>query len=721
MQINGTETLLTLPKSKMARDRLFFVLKIIFTILALAVLFVGSWALFTIKWGSETWSDLKLNEMIYTLMMPLDGTNSGMITDHIRSCVMPAAIITLAALVFLIIIRHRRTAYTITQIAAAMAGVILAAKGSTYAWEVLDLSTYLENQETYSSFIDENYIDPANVPLEFPEEKRNLIYIYLESAEATFADQESGGAFEKNVIPELTQIALENETFAGAGSTVINGGHAMTGATWTIAAMFAQTTGLPLTIPIDSNSMALQNEFFPGVTALGDILKNEGYKQVFLLGSDVTFGGRQLYFSQHGDYELRDYYYYVNNGTIPPDYFVWWGYEDKYLFENAKSTLAELSKGKEPFNLTMLTVDTHFEDGYVCDLCGNEFDDQYSNVYACSSRQVAEFLKWLEKQPYYDDTTVIIAGDHKTMDKDFCAGVPAEYDRKTYFTIINSPEKPENDIERQYSTFDIFPTTIAALGVDIPGDRLGLGVNLYSAEKTMYEIYGEKLFNEGLASRSDLMEKLTAGIDKDYAGLEIGKYDEATHSVEVDAFGVSLPANSNGLLLYVWPAGNEEVKKAYAMKAEDEDSFSFVIPLDDFGNMNGTYNIHLYSNGVARDTFLAATKMVIDDPNAEEGIYQVEAETTVQISPYDYSTGFFAIELLNVPKDTVQLSVAVWVKSDQSDLKWYDGTPDEFGVYTIYIPASEFGTLVVDYNIHCYAANVNGETKMLAAVSTPVG
>ncbi len=721
MQINGTETLLTLPKSKMARDRVFLVLKVVFTILALLVLMAGSWAYFAIKWGSETWSNLSFNEMIYTLMMPLDGTNSAMIADHIRSCVMPAAVFTLAVLVFMLIIRKWRTAFTLTQIGAAVAGVIIGAIGSTYAWEVLDLSTYLENQETYSSFIDENYIDPANVPLEFPEEKRNLIYIYLESAEATFADKESGGAFEKNVIPELTQIALENQTFAGKGSTVINGGHTMTGATWTMGAMFAQTTGLPLTIPIDSNSMALQSEFFPGVTALGDILEDEGYKQVFLLGSDVTFGGRKLYFSQHGDYELRDYYYYVNNGTIPSDYFVWWGYEDKYLFENAKTTLAELSKGDEPFNLTMLTVDTHFEDGYICELCGNEFDDQYSNVYACSSRQVSEFLKWLKKQPYYDNTTVIIAGDHKTMDKDYCLNIPGDYDRKSYFTIVNSPEKPEEDIERQYSTFDIFPTTIAALGVDIPGNRLGLGVNLYSSEKTLFEIYGERLFNEGLASKSDLMEKLTAGINKEYAGLEIGKYDDTTHSVEVNAFGVTLPSNAKGLILYVWPAGNEGLRKEYTMEAEDEDSFSFVIPLDDFGNMNGSYNIHLYSHGVARDTFLAATKMVIDDPNAEEGIYLVDAETTVQLSPYDYSTGYFAIEIFNVPKDTVQLSIAVWARSDQSDMKWYDGSPDEFGVYTIYIPASEFGTLGVEYNIHCYAANVNGETKMLAAVSAPVG
>ena len=43
----------------------------------------------------------------------------------------------------------------------------------------------------------------------FPEQKRNLIYLYLESMESTYADKASGGAFDKNYIPELTQLAGE--------------------------------------------------------------------------------------------------------------------------------------------------------------------------------------------------------------------------------------------------------------------------------------------------------------------------------------------------------------------------------------------------------------------------------------------------------------------------------------------------------------------------------
>ena len=66
----------------------------------------------------------------------------------------------------------------------------------------------------------------------------------------------------------------------------------------------------------------------------------------------------------------------------------------------------------------MLTVDTHFEDGYVCDECDDTFgDNQYANVMACSSRRVAEFVKWVQSQDFYENTTIVISGRlHRRVD-----------------------------------------------------------------------------------------------------------------------------------------------------------------------------------------------------------------------------------------------------------------------------------------------------------------
>ena len=462
----------------------------------------------SVIWVLKTWNNLTVEEIIYHLRMPLEGTNSDMIWDYVRYCVVAAAITAVCVSLVLFLLKRRRKIYRTMLGAIPAVSVLVIILSVVHIWNTLDVSAYVKNQSTYSSFIDDNYIDPRSVKITFPEQKRNLIYIYLESMENTYADQQSGGAFEQNVIPELTRLSLENENFSGK-QEILNVGYVLTGTTWTVVAMFGQTSGLPLIIPIDQNSMGTQENFFPGIVTLNDILEQEGYYQELLIGSDAAFGGRDLYFKQHGSCEICDYNYSKANGEIPEDYYVWWGYEDEKLFEHAKQRLMELSDSDQPFNLTMLTVDTHFEDGYVCQLCGNEFgDDQYSNVMQCSSRQVTEFVQWIQEQDFYANTTIVISGDHLTMDADYCDDVPADYARKVYTAYINAPIHPILDQYREYSTFDAFPTTLASLGCTIEGDRLGLGTNLYSAETTLIEKYGIDEAVQGLSKKSALMEQL---------------------------------------------------------------------------------------------------------------------------------------------------------------------------------------------------------------------
>nr|WP_297705257.1 sulfatase-like hydrolase/transferase [uncultured Butyrivibrio sp.] len=269
--------------------------------------------------------------------------------------------------------------------------------------------------------------------------------------------------------------------------------------------MFAHSSGLPLKVLTNLED----GNFYPNVVSIGDILKKEGYYQELLIGSKAAFGAREQFYSQHGNYSIFDYDTAVEKGLIPEDYFEFWGYEDEKLFEYAKGEVLRLSKGEQPFNLTILTVDTHFEDGYICNLCREDYlGEQYSNVMACSSRQVSEFLNWIKKQDFYDDTTIVINGDHPTMDKDYCLNVPKDYQRKTYTAFVNSAVTKMNDDYREYSTMDLFPTTLAAMGVYIPGDRLALGSNLFSDKPTLVERYGIDNCNSLLARKSTLMNEL---------------------------------------------------------------------------------------------------------------------------------------------------------------------------------------------------------------------
>lgn len=173
--------------------------------------------------------------------------------------------------------------------------------------------------------------------------------------------------------------------------------------------MVAQTSGIPLSIPLAHNDYDMYDTFLPGVTTLGQILEKEGYQQELLIGSEAAFAGTDHYFEQHGNYAIRDYDYAIENGWIPEDYYEWWGFEDEKLFAFAKEELNRLYETGEPFNLTMATMDTHCVEGYTCELCEDEYENPYYNVISCSDRQLSAFVDWIKEQPFAENTTVVLA------------------------------------------------------------------------------------------------------------------------------------------------------------------------------------------------------------------------------------------------------------------------------------------------------------------------
>ena len=518
---------------------------------------------FSLYYLLGNWNELTVDEILYHVKAPMGGANGHLVQLFLQSVLLPSSVIILLLFSFFILLKRWKAAdscsasskeivpeqasdippikrglfHALSQLMVKKKSVffpLLTKLKSCYlflcfclglfffiltiadAWESISLGNYIVSQIQSSDFIEENYVDPGAIELHFPEKKRNLIYIYMESTELTFMDEKHGGAFPENLLPEMSKLSLEGEDFSGEGEKR-NGGISLPGATWTMGAIFGQSTGLPLKISIEQNSMDSQKSFFPSVVSIQDILKEEGYTQKFLLGSVGYFGGRELFMKDHGDVQVEDFSYWKRKNKFPRDYWVNWGFEDEKLYSYAKEELLSLSKEGKPFNLTLLTVDTHFPDGYVCRLCKNTYpDNQYANVFNCASRQVTEFVHWIKKQDFYDNTTIVISGDHPTMDRDFCDNVPKSYQRKVYTVFLNSAVAIEEKKEREYSTFDYFPTTLAAMGVEIPGERLGLGTNLFSKEPTLTEKYGKKEEKKELEKRSDFMIRL-GGIDKDSA------------------------------------------------------------------------------------------------------------------------------------------------------------------------------------------------------------
>lgn len=503
--------------------------KIIVVILMVLLIYGSTLFYFSSVWTMNYFGNIHFDQIVYTLSQPLEGSDTTHIHAYIKTPLLNSTFLTLSSIYpIALVVELSGRKYTfykklkfgpVTLFITFLLLILgIFASGINVLGYSEIKSYYFEKTQIY----DDYYVDTENVKIEFPDQKRNLIYIFLESMESTYSSREEGGIEDISLIPNLANYALnEGTNFSNRDS--LGGMMSIPGANQTISAMVSQTSGVPLRTGTftDSNGISdtnvygeSTNNFMPGLYSLGNILNKEGYNQMLYIGSPALFGGRDKYFSSHGDYEIRDYYWMQNQKLIPEDYHVWWGVEDEKLFPFAKESILELASKDEPFNFTMLTTDTHFEDGYLSDEAPRLFEDQYKNVIHYSDQQVFNFVNWLKEQPFYANTTVVIVGDHLTMDRKYGETVPTDYKRSVYNVILNSDTEIERDNKnRIFNATDMFPTTLAALGAKIEGNRLGLGTNLYSRESTLMEQLGEENFIDEIGKKSILYnERFVNGI-----------------------------------------------------------------------------------------------------------------------------------------------------------------------------------------------------------------
>lgn len=456
-------------------------------------IFLALTILVSASWAKEYFDNLSFSQIFFHLFVPAEGTSSGIVLKYIYDCIPEILIF---SFVFILLLNKLLTKnVTIKNIKININKFKKTFVNSfliitlIYGLSVIGFFKFLYNNIVSSNFIDNNYVNPADVNITF-NNKRNLIYIYLESMEYTYSDY--------GLTNELNKLKEINDNF-----NTNKGAYVIGNASWTTAAMFAQTSGLPLNVNFSYNTFNVKNNFLPGVTTLGDILKTNGYNNYVMAGSNFAFGGRRVLFETHGNYDIWDLDSALNDNKMKSTEKVFWGFDDSHLFSYAKDKLKEISTNKEPFNLTLLTVNTHNPDGYLEKSCKKRYNSQYQNVISCSSLQIEEFVSWIKKQDFYSNTTIILSGDHLSMNTSFLKELDKDYERTTYFTIINSDLKYHLNKNRLYTTYDIFPTTLASIGASIKGNRLGLGTNLYSENSTLLEKNGIEKFTKEISKRSN--------------------------------------------------------------------------------------------------------------------------------------------------------------------------------------------------------------------------
>ena len=390
--------------------------------------------------------------------------------------------------------------------------IIILLLSLAYIYKECELHSFIKAQFNETKIYDDYYVNPKKAKVSF-KERRNLVFIIAESMESSLITIDNGGTWNYPVINELEDLALNNVNFSH--NDKIGGAKVASGTGYTVGGMVAETAGVDMSLIASTTGNSFsKNDFLNGAYALGDILKDNGYNLEIMFGSKASFGGRDKYFKRHGNYKIFDYEYASKKNLV--DHYIWWGFEDYILFDFAKDELTNLAKQDKPFNLILLTADTHFSDGcYDClreEYKKEEYDSQLENVYSASSKEINRFVNWIKSQDFYNNTTIVIIGDHLTMQNSFFEGKKVNYDdRSVYNVFINPAIETDYSKNRLFNTMDFYPTILASIGADIKGNRLGLGTNLFSDKKTLYEELGEDYVNSELLKKSSYYNKNIIG------------------------------------------------------------------------------------------------------------------------------------------------------------------------------------------------------------------
>lgn len=370
----------------------------------------------------------------------------------------------------------------------------------------LEIFSYLYQQyQPPSTFIEKHYAHPQEAEIIIPQKKRNVIIIFMESMEKTYENIQ-----EENLIPYLSSLRKENISFEGFEEVM--------GTNWTIAAIISATSGLPIKIPFQTwwdkqigKQISQKNTLLPKAPSIFDIFYQAGYNTLYMNGGSAKFAGKKAYLSSHNvkeiwgrDELLKKYKNIIKSKPIfllSEDFL-----EDADLYRVAKKELKELEKQKRPFLFTLLTVNTHFPNGIPSKFCQQTSQDSLEDCIRCGDEMIKDFINWLKKQSFYQDTTIIILGDHLLMKSELINKMPHQK-REIINIFINSDYKKDHiQTKRNYSTFDFAPSILEAAGFKLQSHRFGLGTSLFSNQKTLVEQIPLKEIDNELNKKSTIYE-----------------------------------------------------------------------------------------------------------------------------------------------------------------------------------------------------------------------
>ena len=451
-------------------------------------------------WLDRYFGEVDIEQFLFFLLLGFDGlidTDDYIINKFIELCILLPFLLLLITKILEKIFKKipssknfKRFINFIPNLILIFSVVILSTKLSFFSWT--------KSLKSNEDFIAKKYIKPDNI-ITNPK-KDNLILIYVESFEKAFSDVE---VFNENLIQDIDESSLNGKSIEYFNELKYTN--------WTIASIVASQCGIPLK-PIsifDTKNKGKHQRhifglktFLPKAVCLGDILKRNGYNNIFINGVDLNFVGTGLFFNNHGYDELYDKNEFKKK-SLNFDPGSWGGApHDSFLFDFAKKRILDFKDNQKPFNLTLLTTDTHAPNGFLdkkCKINGSQFND----VVKCTSYNLKNFVKFINDELPYN-TKIIIIGDHLFPEPNKIGITESVKERSIYNMFISNDRFIFK--RNRINHYDLFPTILNFINFEFENNKLGLGFSALKEFKIKeYENHIEYL-NKNIQNRSKTYE-----------------------------------------------------------------------------------------------------------------------------------------------------------------------------------------------------------------------
>ena len=503
--MNNSE-IVTLTKN-IAKDIVF--------ILSVAVLFLSlCFILITIWIEQYYWMRLCIEHILCVLDEPFDGAPQEIYVSFIKRITIAFFFVFLYILGYIYMKKHNYGKGIIKRILLFIypfesiyipVGAALIISVLFFCWRT-EMILFIARQINMASSneIEKRYVRTRPEEYIFPEKKRNLIIIHLESIENLYQKPEVFGC---NLIPELSKLQRDNISFYGNVQVL--------GSAWTQAFLTCLQYGMFRCFvyrPQDESSLNCLDSAY----SLNEIFSKNGYTVSLIRGDFITFGGYDSVFRYVKNPRIidrkvieqnPDYWKFIKkNGNISSQRWSGWGVPDKLLYGIAKKELQTISKMNKPFFFMISLLDTHAP-GYIYP----DTPKYYHNIADAileTDRLVSKFVKWIQKQDFYSNTTVVLLCDHLAgnklirkfsrelgeREKPFSISDLKEC-RTAYNCFINLPfDLEKKQINRLFTSIDLAPSMLASVGVKNPD--LGFGISLFSNRENFVERYGKNVFDK---------------------------------------------------------------------------------------------------------------------------------------------------------------------------------------------------------------------------------